>query len=78
VDPSIEVIIRIILLICSSLNFILFALELLIIQPNIQCIPECEKNYYFADIFQRDIELFEQLIHETKNIQSKIHKNIRF
>lgn len=51
----------------NSLNFILFALELVIIQPNIECIPDCPQNFEIMNIYQRDLDLFESLIEESKN-----------
>jgi len=44
----------------------MLALELVIIQPNIECIPDNPKNKEIAEIFQTDFELFEKLIEESQ------------
>jgi len=48
----------------NSLNCILFALELLIIQPDISYTPDCSQNQELLEIYQRDLDLFGRLIHE--------------
>lgn len=47
-----------------NLNCILFALELLIIQPDISYTPDCSQNQELLEIYQRDLDLFGRLIHE--------------
>ncbi len=44
----------------------MFALELVIIQPNIECIPDNHKNKELAEIFQKDLDLFEKLVEESQ------------
>jgi len=52
-----------------SLNFLLFALELLIIQPNTQSIPYCQKNYELLDIYQNNPDYFLNLVEESKSTE---------
>lgn len=51
----------------DSLNFILFALELMLIQPNVDFTPEYPENKVLLKIYQRDLDLFETLIEESKS-----------
>lgn len=57
-----------------NLNFILFALELVIIQPNIEYTPDCSQNYDLVNVYQRDLDLFEALIEESK-VQISLFQN---
>jgi len=50
-----------------NLNFILFALELVLIQPNIEYIPDCLQNYELVNIYQNDLYQYESLVQESYN-----------
>lgn len=67
----------------NSLNCILFGLELLIIQPDINYTPDCPQNHELLEIYQRDVHLFEKLVRENslqpQNYSDMSHSNnLRF
>jgi len=59
-----------------NLNCLVFALELIILEPNLNCVPlACPENYECANLYQSNPIEFERIVSVFKNENQKIFTN---